>query len=62
MGITIENTISNNVTRTCETTIYNPENGAIPSRISAYLQLLVQIIKNIFIWSFLLFCFIGNRI
>ena len=49
MGYTIEMTISINVTRTCATTIYNTANGALTSGISAYVQLLAQIIKNIFV-------------
>ena len=60
MGITIEITNSNNVTRTCKTTIYNTSNGALTSGISAFVQLLAQIINNIFASNFLLFCCIRN--
>ena len=51
MGITIEITTSNNDTRKCTTTIYNTANGALTSGISAFVQLLAQIIKT---FSFLI--------
>ena len=60
MGITIEITTSNNVTRKCATTIYNTANGALTSGISAFVQLLPQIIKNIFVSNLLVFCCIQN--
>ena len=56
MGISIEITIRNNVTRKSGTTIYNTANGALPSGIRAFVQLLEQIINNIFVSTFLLFC------
>ena len=60
MGIRIEITISNNVTWKWATTIYNTAYGALTSGSSSYVQLLVQIIKNIFVFNFLLFCCIRN--
>ena len=61
MGITIESTKSNNVTRTCATTIYNTANGALTSAISAFVQLLAEKNNDIFVSNFLLFCCIRNR-
>ena len=55
MGITIEITISNNVTRTCATTIYNTANDALYIGISAFVHLLLQTINNIFDSYFLVF-------
>ena len=52
MEITIEITTSNNVPRKCTTTIYITANGALTSGISAFVQLLAQIIKT---FSFLIF-------
>ena len=52
MKIRIEISTSNNVTRECATTIYNIANGALTRGISAFVQLLAQIIKRI---SFLIF-------
>ena len=60
MGITIEITTLNNVTRKCTTTIYNTANGALTSGIRAFVQLLAQIINNIFVSNFLHFCSIQN--
>ena len=60
MGITIEITTSNNVTRKCTTTIYNTVNGEVTSGISAFFQLVVQIINNNFVSNFLLFSCIQN--
>ena len=60
MGITIEITTSNNVTRKCTTTIFNTANGALTSGISAFGQLLVQIFNNIFVCNILHFCCIRN--
>ena len=62
MGITIESTKSNNVTRTCATTIYNTANGALTSAISAFVQLLAEKNNDIFVSNFLLFCCIQNLI
>ena len=59
MGVTIEITISNNVTRTRATSIYNTANGALTSGIGALVQLLAEIINKI-VSNFLLFCCIGN--
>ena len=61
MGITIEITNSNNVTRKCTTTIYNTANGALTIGIHAFVQLLAQIINDIFFSNFLLFCRIRNQ-
>ena len=60
MGITIEITTSNIVTRTCANTIYNTANGALTSGIIAFVQLFAQIINDIFVSNFLLFCCIRN--
>ena len=48
MGITIEITTSNNVTRKYANTIYNTGNGALSSGIIASVQLIEQIINDIF--------------
>ena len=60
MGITIEIIISNNVTRTCEITIYNTANDAFTSGIIAFVQFLAQIINDIFVSNFFLFFCTGN--
>ena len=60
MGITIEITLSNNVTTTCATTIYITSNGALYSGISVFVQLLVHIINNIFVSKFFFLCCIRN--
>ena len=60
MGITIAITTSNNVTRKYATTIYNTANGAFTSGINAFVQLLAQIINNIFVSNILHFCCIRN--
>ena len=60
MGITIEITTSNNVTRTYANTIYKSANGVLTSGIIAFVQLFAQIINDIFISNFLLFCCIQN--
>ena len=60
MQITIETTPSNNVTRTCANTIYNTANGALTSGIIAFVQLLAQIINDIFVSNILNFCSIQN--
>ena len=57
MKITIEITTFNNVTRKCTTTIYNTSNGGLASGISTFVQLLAQIINNIFVSNFLHFCY-----
>ena len=59
MGVTIEITISNNVTRTRATSNYNTANGVLTSGIGAFIQLFAQIINKI-VSNFLLFCCIGN--
>ena len=46
----------------CTTTIYNTSNGGLPSGISAFVQLLAQVIKNIFVCNFLYFSCIWNPI
>ena len=60
MGIRIEITTSNNVTRKFATTIYNTANGAFTGGISAFVELLAQIINNIFVSNFFFFCCICN--
>ena len=52
MGISIEITIRNNVTRKSGTTIYNTANGSLTNGISAFVQLLAQIINNIYVLKF----------
>ena len=59
-GITIEITTSNKVTGKCTTSIYNTAIGALTSGISAFVQLLAQIINKIFVSNFLLFRCIRN--
>ena len=49
MGITIEITTSNKVTRTSENTIYNTTNDALTSGIIALFLFLAQIINDIFV-------------
>ena len=58
MGITIEITISNSVTRKCATTIYNTAHGALTNCISAFLKFLAQIFNDIFVCKLLLCSFI----
>ena len=60
MGNTIEITTSNNVTRKCTTTIYNTAKGDLTSGISAFFNLVVQIINNNFVSNFLLCSCIQN--
>ena len=60
MGITIEITTSNNVTRTCETTIYNTANGALNNSINAFFQFVAQIFNVIFVCKILFCCYIRN--
>ena len=58
--ITIDIIAANNVTSKCATTIYNTANGALTSGISVFVQLVAQIINNIFVSNFLHFCYIRN--
>ena len=44
----------------CATTIYNTANGALTSGIFAFVQLFAQIINDIFVSNFFLFCYIRN--
>ena len=55
MKLPIEITTSKNVTRKCTTTIYNTANGELTSGLSAVVQLLAQIINNIFVFKFFTF-------
>ena len=60
IGITIEMTTLNKVTRTCANTIRNTTNGALISGIIASFYFFAQIINNIFVSNFFFFSCIRN--
>ena len=60
VGITIELTISNNVIRRVQPPFTKLLMVRLLGGTNAYVELLVQIINNIFVSNFLLFCCIRN--